>query len=131
MTANGILQIGVFFLAVLALTRPMGAFMARVFEGERTWLHPALRPLERLIYKLCGVREDQEQRWTSYAASLLMFSLVSLLLTYLIQRLQGFLPFNPQGFGTAHAPQGATAMTPASANSSQRLRSQSVNPKIS
>ena len=112
MTANGILQIGVFFLAVLALTRPMGAFMARVFEGERTWLHPALRPLERLIYKLCGVREDQEQRWTGYAASLLMFSLVSLLLTYLIQRLQGFLPFNPQGFGTAHAPQGATAMTP-------------------
>src|SRR5579859_3859125 len=90
----------------------MGAFMARVFEGERTWLHPSLRPLERLIYKLCGIREDQEQRWTGYATSLLMFSLVSLLLTYLIQRLQGFLPFNPQGFGTAHAPQGATAMTP-------------------
>src|SRR5689334_2866094 len=89
----------------------MGAFMARVFEGERTWLHPVLQPLERLIYKLCGIREDQEQRWTGYAASLLMFSLVSLLLTYLIQRLQGFLPFNPQGFGTAHAPQGATAMT--------------------
>ncbi|MBZ5592206.1 MAG: potassium-transporting ATPase subunit KdpA [Acidobacteriia bacterium] len=112
MTPNGLLQIGVFFLVLLALTKPMGAFMARVFEGERTWLHPALRPLERLIYRLCGIREDQEQRWTGYAASLLMFSLASLLLTYLIQRLQGFLPFNPQGFGTAHAAQGATAMTP-------------------
>ena len=112
MTPNGLLQIGVFFLAVLALTKPVGGFMARVFEGERTWLHAALRPLERLIYKLCGIQEDQEQRWTGYAASLLMFSVVSLLLTYLIQRIQGLLPFNPQGFGTAHAPQGATAMTP-------------------
>ena len=112
MTPNGLLQIGVFFLAVLALTKPVGGFMARVFEGERTWLHAALRPLERLIYKLCGIQEDQEQRWTGYAASLLMFSVVSLLLTYLIQRIQGLLPFNPQGFGTAHAAQGATAMTP-------------------
>jgi len=102
----------VFFLAVLALTKPVGGFMARVFEGERTWLHAALRPLERLIYKLCGIQEDQEQRWTGYAASLLTFSVVSLLLTYLIQRIQGLLPFNPQGFGTAHAAQGATAMTP-------------------
>ena len=112
MTPNGLLQIGVFFLAVLALTKPVGGFMARVFEGERTWLHAALRPLERLIYKLCGIQENQEQRWTGYAASLLMFSVVSLLLTYLIQRIQGLLPFNPQGFGTAHAAQGATAMTP-------------------
>jgi len=111
-TPNGLLQIGVFFLAVLALAKPVGGFMARVFEGERTWLHAALRPLERLIYKLCGIQEDQEQRWTGYAASLLMFSVVSLLLTYLIQRIQGLLPFNPQGFGTAHAAQGATAMTP-------------------
>ena len=112
MTPNGLLQISVFFLAVLALTKPVGAFMARVFEGERTWLHPALRPLERLIYRLCGIREDHEQRWTGYAAALLAFSLASLVLTYLIQRLQGLLPFNPQGFGTAHAAQGATAMTP-------------------
>ena len=112
MTANGLLQILVFFLAILALTKPLGAFMARVFTGERTWLHGALRPLEVSIYKLCGIKEDEEQRWTGYAASLLMFSLVSLLLTYLIQRIQGWLPFNPQGFGTAHAAQGATAMTP-------------------
>jgi K+-transporting ATPase ATPase A chain len=101
-----------FFLAILALTKPLGAFMARVFEGERTWLHPVLRPLERSMYKLCGIKEEQEQHWTGYAASLLMFSVVSLLLTYLIQRIQGLLPFNPQGFGTAHAAQGATAMTP-------------------
>jgi K+-transporting ATPase ATPase A chain len=112
MTLNGLFQIAAFFLVILALTKPLGAFMARVFAGERTWLHPVLRPLESGIYKLCGVHEDQEQRWTGYAASLLMFSLVSLLLTYLIQRIQGFLPFNPQGFGTAHAAQGATAMTP-------------------
>ena len=112
MTPNGLLQIGVFFLAILALTKPLGAFMARVFEGGRTWLHPVLQPLERLIYKLCGIKEEQEQRWTGYAASLLMFSLASLLLTYLIQRIQGLLPFNPQGFGTAHAAQGATSMTP-------------------
>jgi K+-transporting ATPase ATPase A chain len=112
LTPNGLLQIAVFFVAVLALTKPMGAFMARVFEGESTWLHPLLRPLERLIYRLCGIKEDQEQRWTGYAGSLLMFSLASLLLTYLVQRIQGLLPFNPQGFGTAHAAQGATAMTP-------------------
>ncbi len=112
MTLNGLLQIAAFFLVILALTKPLGVFMARVFAGERTWLHPVLRPLENGIYKLCGVTEDQEQRWTGYATSLLMFSLVSLLLTYLIQRIQGLLPFNPQGFGTAHAAQGATAMTP-------------------
>jgi K+-transporting ATPase ATPase A chain len=112
MTLNGLLQIAAFFLVILALTKPLGAFMTRVFAGERTWLHRVLRPLETGIYKLCGVKEDQEQRWTGYAASLLMFSLISLLLTYLIQRIQGLLPFNPQGFGTAHAAQGATAMTP-------------------
>ena len=78
--------------------------MARVFEGQRTFLHPLLRPLERLCYRLCGVREDVEQRWTQYAGSLLAFSLLSFVFVYLIQRLQGWLPFNPQGFGTAHAP---------------------------
>jgi K+-transporting ATPase ATPase A chain len=112
MTLNGLLQIAAFFLVILALTKPLGEFMTRVFAGERTWLHPVLRPLESGIYKLCGVKQDEEQRWTGYAASLLMFSLISLLLTYLMQRIQGLLPFNPQGFGTAHAAQGATAMTP-------------------
>jgi K+-transporting ATPase ATPase A chain len=111
MTANGLLQIFVFFLAVLAFTKPLGAYMARVFEGQHTWLHPVFRPVEKLVYALCGIKEEKEQRWTQYAASLLMFSLVSLLLTYLIQRLQGHLPFNPQGFGTSHAPQGSTTMS--------------------
>ena len=78
--------------------------MARVFEGERTFLHPLLRPLERLIYRLCGIRETSEQRWTQYAASVIAFSLVSFLFVYAIQRLQGFLPINPMGFSTAHAP---------------------------
>ena len=99
MTSIGLLQIFLFFLVLLALTKPLGAFMARVFEGERTFLHPVVRPLERLVYKLCGVDESNEQHWTHYAGSLLAFSLAGILLTYLIQRVQGILPFNPQGFG--------------------------------
>ena len=98
MTSFGLLQILLFFLIILALTKPMGAFMARVFEGERTFLHPVVRPLERLVYKLCGVDETAEQHWTHYAGSLLAFSLAGALLTYLILRIQGILPFNPQGF---------------------------------
>jgi K+-transporting ATPase ATPase A chain len=112
MTATGVLYIVAFFLVLLALTKPLGLFMAHVFEGERTFLHPVLRPLERLIYRLCGIREDVEQRWTHYAASLLAFSFVGFLFVYVIQRLQGFLPLNPMHFGTAKAPAGATAMTP-------------------
>jgi K+-transporting ATPase ATPase A chain len=75
--------------------------MARLFEGERTFLHPVVRPLERLVYKVSGVDETAEQHWTHYAGSLLAFSLAGILLTYLIQRIQGMLPFNPQGFGAA------------------------------
>jgi K+-transporting ATPase ATPase A chain len=95
----GILQILLFFLIVLALTKPVGAYMARLFEGERTLLHPVVRWLERLVYKLSGVDESAEQHWTLYAGSLLAFSLAGILLTYLIQRIQGMLPFNPQAFG--------------------------------
>ena len=112
MTPNGFLQIGIFFAVILALAKPMGVFMTKVFSGERTFLHPVLRPLERLCYAACGVKENVEQRWTQYAASLLAFSIFSALLLYLFERLQGVLPFNPMGFGTAHAPSGATAMTP-------------------
>jgi potassium-transporting ATPase potassium-binding subunit len=112
MTAIGVYQILFFFALILALTKPLGIFMARVFEGQRTFLHPVLGPLERLIYRLSGIREDVEQRWTQYAGALLAFTVVKFLFTYLIQRLQGFLPFNPQGFGTAHAVAGATPMTP-------------------
>ncbi|MGO4881930.1 MAG: potassium-transporting ATPase subunit KdpA [Bryobacteraceae bacterium] len=98
MTLIGVFQICLFFLILLALTKPLGAFMARLFEGERTFLHPVVRPIERLVYKLSGVDETHEQHWTHYAGSLLAFSLVGIVLTYLIQRLQGLLPFNPQGF---------------------------------
>ena len=112
MAMSGIGYIVVYFLVLLALTKPLGLFMAHVFEGERTFLHPFLRPLERLVYRLCGIREDSEQRWTQYAASILAFSLVSFLFVYAIQRLQGLFPLNPMGFSTGHPPGNATAMTP-------------------
>ena len=98
MTANGWLQIGVFFLLVLACAKPLGLYIAAVMEGKRTWLSPILGPGERIIYKICGVSADREQRWTGYAASLLAFSLMSGLLLYLLQRAQGLLPFNPRHF---------------------------------
>jgi K+-transporting ATPase ATPase A chain len=101
MTAVGLYQILFFFALIVALTKPMGVFMGRLFEGERTFLHPGLRPLERLIYRLSGVREDVEQRWTQYAGALLAFTIAKFVFTYLIQRLQGHLPLNPQGFGAA------------------------------
>src|SRR6476659_327707 len=101
MTTNGILQIVVFFGVILAVTKPVGLFMSRLFQGERTFLHPFLRSVETLIYRLGGVIEDDEQRWTQYAASLLSFSLFGFLLTYGFIRLQGLLPLNPQGFGAA------------------------------
>ena len=112
MTMSGFVYIVVFFLVLLALTKPLGLYMARVFEGERTFLHFLLRPLERLIYKLCSIRETSEQRWTEYAASVIAFTLVGFLFVYAIQRLQGFLPMNPMGFSTGHAPSYATPMTP-------------------
>jgi potassium-transporting ATPase potassium-binding subunit len=102
----------IFFALVLAITKPIGVFMFRVFEGERTFLHPILRPLERLIYWLGGVREDVEQSWVRYSASVISFSTFCFLFTYALQRLQGVLPFNPQHFSTAGAPQNATPMTP-------------------
>ncbi len=99
MTINGWLQIAVFLALVFAVTKPLGIFMARVFARERTFLDPALRPLERLLYRVTGVDEEHEMRWTEYATAMLLFSLVSMLVLYLMQRVQGFLPFNPQKFG--------------------------------
>ena len=99
MTANGILQLGAFFVIILLLTKPMGSYMARVFQGERTFLTPVLRPIERLFYKLFGVKEDEEMKWTTYAFSLLLFSLVGGALSYALLRLQGHLPLNPQHLG--------------------------------
>ncbi len=104
MTANGFLQIAIYFLVILVLTKPIGAFMAALFEGKRTFLHPVLRPLESAAYKLAGVKENVEQRWTQYTASLLGFSLFSFLFVYGLQRLQGLLPLNPQGFGAGLVP---------------------------
>jgi K+-transporting ATPase ATPase A chain len=101
MTSVGILQIFLFLGIILVFTKPLGAFMVKVFDGERTFLHPILRWLEAVTYKVIGVREDVEQRWTQYTAALLSFSIFGFLLTYAIQRLQGFLPLNPQGFGAA------------------------------
>src|ERR1019366_2262963 len=112
MTTNGILQIVIYFLVIVAVAKPMGIYMTRVFAGERTFLHPVLRPLERLCYALFGVKETVEQRWTQYAGSMLAFSVFSPLLLYAVQRLQGFLPLNPAGFSTAHAPGSPTALTP-------------------
>src|SRR5262249_56974793 len=112
MTLLGISQIVVFFLLVLAVTKPVGVFMYRVFEGQRTFLHPIFRPVERLIYWVGGVREDVEQTWVRYTASLIAFSTFCFLFPYALQRLQGFLPLNPLHFSTGQAPGDATTMTP-------------------
>ena len=99
MTINGWLQIGFFLLLVFLVTKPMGVFMARVFNREKTFLDPILRPLERLLYRVTGVDENHEMRWTEYAIAMLLFSLVSMIVLYLVERLQGYLPFNPQKLG--------------------------------
>ena len=96
MSANGWLQFAVFSLILLASVRPVGIYLARVLEGERTWLSPLLRPVERLIYRLCGVQDDKEMNWREYACAVLGFSAVTLLLTYGLERLQNFFPWNPQ-----------------------------------
>jgi K+-transporting ATPase ATPase A chain len=96
MTANGWFQIAFFTLLVLAVTKPLGVFMTRVFNRERTFLDPVLRPIERVIYRVTCVDENHEMRWTEYAVSVLLFSAVSMVVLYLIMRLQAHLPFNPQ-----------------------------------
>ena len=96
MTANGWLQILIYIAIVIALAKPIGVFMTHVFDGERTFLHPVLGPIERVLYRLTGVDEKREMHWTEYAVAMLLFSIVSLVLLYLLQRLQGYLPFNPQ-----------------------------------
>jgi K+-transporting ATPase ATPase A chain len=97
----GITQIVVFFAIIVLITKPLGIYMQRVFEGERTLLTPVLQPFERSWYRLCGIREDDDQHWTAYALGMLIFSLVGLLFTYAALRLQGLAPafLNPQKFG--------------------------------
>jgi potassium-transporting ATPase potassium-binding subunit len=99
MTLNGWLQIAIYFALILAFVKPFGLFMYRVFEGERTFLHPVLRPVERAVYWCCGIDERKEQNWLIYTVAMLFFSIVGFVTLYALQRLQGMLPFNPQGMG--------------------------------
>jgi K+-transporting ATPase ATPase A chain len=96
MTANGWLQFVAFFAVLLLLMRPLGLYIARVVEGEKTFLDPLLRPIERFFYRVCGIQADQEMSWQQYSVAMLIVSFVSLLLTYLIERVQSLLPWNPQ-----------------------------------
>jgi K+-transporting ATPase ATPase A chain len=106
MTWQGYAQIALYFAILIALVKPLGAYMARVYEGEHVFLEKPLGWLERLVYRLCGVPDDTEKRemaWTAYAGAMLLFHVVGLLAVYLIQRLQGVLPLNPQGLSAPSA----------------------------
>jgi K+-transporting ATPase ATPase A chain len=97
MVWNAVLQVGIFFLLVTLISVPLGLYMARVFADEKTFLDPILKPLERLIYRLCGVHPATEMTWGEYAIAMLLFSVVGMVVLYAFERLQGVLPFNPQG----------------------------------
>src|SRR5438309_6779385 len=97
MTMSGWIQIALFSVMVIRVTRPFGGYMTRVFAGERTLLSPVLRPMERAIYWCCGVDEKEEQHWLTYALAMLFFSVIGFVTLYALQRLQWYLPFNPQG----------------------------------
>src|SRR5882672_9792638 len=99
MTANGIFQLLLYMAVLIALAKPLGAYMARVYENRRIALDRVLGPLERLIYRLCGIRAADEMGWKTYTVAMLVFNLVGLLVVYGLQRVQGILPLNPQGFG--------------------------------
>jgi potassium-transporting ATPase potassium-binding subunit len=96
MSANGWLQFVVYSLVLLMTVKPVGIYLVRVLEGQKTWLDPILRPIERLTYKLCGVNADREMNWREYAFAMLGFSAVTMILTYIIERAQTVLPWNPQ-----------------------------------
>jgi K+-transporting ATPase ATPase A chain len=98
MSANGWFQIGFFLLVIFLITKPLGLFLARVFSDEKTFLDPMSRPIEKLVYRLTGIDEKHEMRWTEYAVAMLLFSGASMALLYLMERVQRFLPLNPQKF---------------------------------
>jgi K+-transporting ATPase ATPase A chain len=98
MTLNGSIQLGLYLVVLLALAKPLGGFMARVYTSQPSGLDRVLGPLERLIYRLCGVRAEEEMGWKTYAIAMLLFNLFGFLAVYALQRLQGVLPLNPQGF---------------------------------
>src|ERR1051325_9457976 len=104
MTLNGWFQIFLFLFLVFLVTKPIGVFLTKVFNREKIFMDSALRPVERAIYRLTGVDENCEMRWTEYAISMLLFSLVSMVVLYAMERLQGYLPFNPQKFGAVNTP---------------------------
>ena len=99
MNASGSLQLALYLVILLLLVKPLGAYMARVYTGERTFLHPVLAPVERVFYRAAGVTPDAEMGWQGYALAVLAFNLLGLLVVYVLQRAQGILPLNPQGFG--------------------------------
>jgi K+-transporting ATPase ATPase A chain len=99
MTINGLVQIGLYFVVLLALVKPLGWYMARVYEGQPCGLDRVVGPLERLIYRLCGVRETEEMDWKTYGIAMLLFNAMGLVALYALQRIQGFLPLNPAGLG--------------------------------
>ncbi len=92
-------QLIFYMVVLLALAKPLGSFMAKVYQGEKTFLDPVFGPVERFIYRLAGVHADEEMNWKVYAIALMLFNVLGLLVVYAFQRLQGFLPLNPQGFG--------------------------------
>ncbi len=99
MTTTGWIQVGLYLAVLLALVKPLGSFMARVYQGERTFLDPVMGPVERLVYRLGGVRPKAEMDWKTYAVAMLLFNGLGLLVLYVLQRVQGMLPLNPQGLG--------------------------------
>jgi len=109
MTIFSWLQIGLYLLILLLLVKPLGAYMAHVYQGERTFLTPVVAPIERLIYRIVGVRADEEMDWKTYALTMLLFSFAGLLLLYGIQRLQSILPLNPQNLGAVRPDQALNA----------------------
>ena len=112
MLSNSVIQLVAFFLIVTAISVPLGLHMARVFSNERTFLDPVLSPIERLIYRICGINPAVEMGWAGYAVSMLVFSLISMIFLYALQRLQYYLPLNPQGM--AGVPPGLAFNTAAS-----------------
>src|SRR6187551_1431424 len=97
MTVNGWIQILIYCAIVIALVKPLGWYMTRVFNGERTFLSPILRPVEILLYRASSVDETREQHWLTYVVAMLFFHLGGFLILYAVLRLQGILPYNPQG----------------------------------
>src|ERR1700675_979526 len=128
MLSNSIIQLAVYFILVTAISVPLGLYMARVFTHEHTFLDPVLQPIERLIYKLCGINPAVEMGWAGYAISMLAFSLISMIFLYSLQRLQYYLPLNPQML--AGVPPGLAFNTAASFTTNTNWQAYSGEPTL-